>query len=473
MFVKGNGTQKVKNLYEKLNGYGNLDYYPFHMPGHKRNEKLGADGLPVSIDITEITGFDNLHHAEGIIKEEQEFAAKLYGADKSYFLVNGSTCGILAAISSVISEEDTLLIARNSHKSVYNAAFLRKAKLQYLQPNIHELGFPMAIEAGQVQKAFDDCPEIKAVVITSPTYEGMIADIESIAEICHAHKALLIVDEAHGAHLAFGEEKEKSAVHAGADIVVQSLHKTLPTLTQTAVLHVPKQENINVALLEQYLSIYQTSSPSYVLMASISKCLHSITLDDFDTYKERLDAFYHECKQFKHIKVFEDLTINQDKGKLIIYDQTGNVTGPELFEKLRDIYHLEFELSMQKYVLGMTSICDETRAFERLFLALAELDATIIPKKQVQQTYRLASLPQKEIELCEALLQETKTVRLVESPGKIVVEYIYIYPPGSPIIVPGECMNEGILGYIKECIQMGMNVQGLSDVTLETVKVLC
>ena len=202
------------------------DMYPFHMPGHKR--RLDCDINPYTYDITEIDGFDNLHAAEGIIKEAEERAAALWGAKSSFFLVNGSTCGILAALSAALPKKGHLLMARNSHKAAYHAAYLRELQVTYLYPVFTEFGIQGGILPEQVEAALEADESIEAVFLTSPTYDGIVSDIEKIAEIAHQHGIPLIVDEAHGAHLGFHPYFPKSAITLGADVVIQSLHKTLP-----------------------------------------------------------------------------------------------------------------------------------------------------------------------------------------------------------------------------------------------------
>ena len=268
------------SLYEQLNSYGHSDYVPFHMPGHKRQlrDTFLPAALPWQIDITEIDGFDNLHHAEGILKESMDLAASYYGTVKTLYSINGSTAGILSAISAVTKPGDTILVARNSHKSVYHGVFLRNLRPLYVYPQIDRgSGLACGYSPVEIQEMLITHSEIKAVVITSPTYEGVISDIGSIADMVHEKGIPLIVDEAHGAHLTVsrneGEYFPLSAIGQGADLVIQSLHKTLPALTQTAVLHVC-QTNLGkhteyAKEAARYMGIYQTSSPSYVLMASI------------------------------------------------------------------------------------------------------------------------------------------------------------------------------------------------------------
>ena len=279
--------EKQPGLLERLTEYAGSDAYPFHMPGHKRREI--PDGIPggfpdpYGIDITEIDGFDNLHHAEGILKDAMDEAAAIYGADRSWYLVNGSTCGILSAVFATTENGGRILTARNCHKAVYHAICLNRLEAEYLYPEeITEFGINGGIRAEDVRKALEKdamrcagnsgdvrgkITKIQAVLITSPTYEGVVSDIRAIADAAHEYGIPLIVDEAHGAHLEYAVQCHsfpKSALEYGADIVIQSLHKTLPCFTQTAILHV-KGKLVDQDRVSRYLSMFQTSSPSYLL----------------------------------------------------------------------------------------------------------------------------------------------------------------------------------------------------------------
>ena len=256
----------AEHLLEKLEEYSQSDYYPLHMPGHKRN--ISHFGDPFRLDITEIDGFDNLHHAEGVLLEAQQRAAALYGAEESFYLINGSTCGILAAISACTKRGGRILMGRNCHKAAYHGVFLNGLKAAYLYPETDFVrGINGAVTPETVRKALrEQHPE--AVFLTSPTYDGVVSDIRSIAEIVHKAGAILIVDEAHGAHFAMSPYFPESALSCGADLVINSLHKTMPSLTQTALLHV-QGKRVDRERLKMYLGIYQSSSPSYVLMAGM------------------------------------------------------------------------------------------------------------------------------------------------------------------------------------------------------------
>lgn len=365
-------------LDEKLREYASLDYYPFHMPGHKRTSL--ALGEPSHIDITEIDGFDDLHHETGILLEAEERAAKLWGAKRSFLLVNGSTCGILAAMSVLAERGSTVLIAENCHKSVRHGRELNDFREVPLAPIKTRFGIDGQISPEAVEQAFFDHPEARAVVLTSPTYEGIVSDIEAIAGIAHRHGALLLVDEAHGAHFGMHADLPKSAVTCGADLVVQSLHKTLPSLAQTAVLHLCT-DRVPERKLQRALDIFETSSPSYVLLASMDRCIRLLATERealFSDYLARLSEWYGSNADLKRVKILTDadLTKNEafarDKGKLVL--RAEHSSGRALMDTLRRVYHLELERAERDYAIAMTSICDTEDGFRRLTEALHELD---------------------------------------------------------------------------------------------------
>lgn len=369
-----------KSLYEKLKEYAVSSDYPFHMPGHKRTD-LGI-GEPSRIDITEIPGFDDLHCAKGIILESEKRAAALWGVKRSFFLVNGSTVGILSAISAAAEKGSRILVAENCHKSVRHACFLRDLEVSCLKTVKTRFGVPGQISPEELLRGFHEFPDAKTVVITSPTYEGILSDIRELSDITHRHGAILIVDEAHGAHLAFSKELPEPATALGADLVVESIHKTLPSLTQTALLHIVT-DRIPEDKIAQYLDIYETSSPSYVLLSSIDRCISILASEReamFSSYIERLNEFYRSCRDLKSFSVLTEDALNKeeafekDPGKIIIRPDIVGVTGNRLSECLREVYHLVAERAEEDYVIAMTSISDTKEGFLRLKVALHELD---------------------------------------------------------------------------------------------------
>ncbi len=461
-----------KTLTETLTHYSKSDYYPFHMPGHKRNSPLFLSDA-FSIDITEINGFDNLHHPEGLLKSRMEDAAKVYHADASYFLVNGSTCGILSAISAVANPGDTILIARNSHKSVYHAAYLRQLHLIYLYPeSIPGCEINGGISPEKLKQQLIQSPEVKAVFLTSPTYEGIVSDITAIAKIVHLFQIPLIVDEAHGAHFGFCDAFPKSAITQGADLVIQSLHKTLPALTQTALLH-QKGNLVSATRLKKFLSIYQTSSPSYLLMASIDHCLSILENQTnlIQDYADKLTTVRNELSTYHPIslevinKNKETAVFNVDNSKLLLTCRRHFLSGKTLYEILQDTYHLQCEMYMGSYVLAMTSCMDTEEGFIRLLSAVKEINQTLElqnlpsvsnPPIQLQQ-FQLKTV----LSLAESEQYPSIWVPLAEAQDKISADFIYLYPPGIPFVVPGECFSKTVLQQILWYQKQGFEILGI------------
>jgi len=427
------------------------DIYPFHMPGHKRTRFDDESEIIAAIrdiDITEITGFDDLHKPEGLILQLLDRLSRVFGSEESRILVNGSTGGILSAISSVCTAEDKIIIARNSHKAAYNAIMLRQAKPVFIYPETdNKSGIYSSLTAAKIEAAAEENPDAKAIFITSPTYEGIISDIKGIADLAHKKGMLLIVDEAHGAHLGFDKYAiEKygmdSAIHQGADIVVQSLHKTLPCFTQTSVIHFKKDLSCKDELL-RYLSIYQTSSPSYIFMAGVDNCLDVIESrgkELFSQYINDLEDFYEKSEGFKSIYVKRPEKKPYDIGKIVIASDIEGLTGSVIKDILRIKYHLEMEMAGQNYALAMTSIMDSKEGLNRLLSALEDMN------EHLADIERYSGSTAKRI--------ETSNIKA----GDICDRYIYAYPPGIPIIIPGERFDENILDGIERLQNSGIDL---------------
>lgn len=560
-------------LYEKLAAYGASDFYAFHMPGHKR--LMGKFENPFQIDITEIDGFDDLHHPEanGVLTEAQSRAARVFGAEETHFLVNGSTAGILSAISGCTKYGGTLLMARNCHRSAYHGAELRGSKTVYLYPQyIPELGINGAILPEDVENALQksiiekkqqangkigkdsggDREEnqnrnqtaIQAVMIVSPTYDGVCSDVRRIAGICHRYGVPLIVDQAHGAHFPFSEYFPEDAVRAGADVVIHSVHKTLPSMTQTALLHV-QGEIVNRERIRKFLSIYQSSSPSYVLMASIDACVDLIERDGeelFERHTRELRAFRENCRDLKWLylagldsekdgtwqseaKTAEfGQTADFDRSKLLISARKANragagLTGEELSRMLREGYHIQMEMSGPDYVVAIAGIADSEEGFRRLAEALHGIDLDISGKiknksvvrknrnirtKSVEKTQdrlktnQTENINEKEIPdgvksytkvsdksnalprlesvltISEAAEAESVSRPLKACEGAVAGIYVYLYPPGIPVLAPGEQVTAELLERIEKWLEAGYDVHGLEadSVGVPTLKIL-
>ncbi|MCM1257127.1 MAG: aminotransferase class V-fold PLP-dependent enzyme [Roseburia sp.] len=467
-------------LLDKLDQYGESDFYPFHMPGHKRAELDFPN--PYKIDLTEVEGFDNLHHPKKILRIAQNKAANLYNSKKTYYLINGSTCGILAAVSAGTKRGDKILISRNAHKSVYHALYLNSLVGIYVDPVVTSQGIQGVIPPEAVEENLKENPDVKAVLVTSPTYEGIVSDISSIAEIVHRRGIPLIVDEAHGAHFGFSKYFPETAVHLGADVVIQSLHKQFPSFTQTALLHL-NSDLIKEREIEKFLGIFETSSPSYILMAGMEKCIRLIDekkAELFNNYEKKLIDFYNRAEKLHYIKVLgpEDFNAREcflkDASKLVISVKDTNMTGRELYNLLLEKYHLQMEMESGFYVLGMTSIMDREEGFFRLSKALEEIDKTLREeKKDISEVIKNVYLPkEKKMELFGAMEEETKVVSFDEAAGKISGAMVSLYPPGIPVLLPGEKITKDFIKNVRECQKLGLNVQGIADIFNERIDVI-
>ena len=473
------------NLYDRLLQYQSSEMYPFHMPGHKRRKDDFAN--PFLIDITEIEGFDNLHHAEGILKDAQDRAAALYHSEETYFLVNGSTCGILAAVSACMTRGGKIIMARNCHKAAYHAAYLRGLDIEYLYPEKEDIfGINGGIHEDIVEKALEEFQDIQAVMITSPTYDGVVSNVEKIAQIVHRKGIPLIVDEAHGAHFGFHEYFPKSSVEMGADLVIHSLHKTLPSLTQTALLHV-NGNRVDRECLRRFLDIYQTSSPSYVFMAGMDSCVCLLEKrggELFESLRRNLEVFYKQTESLGCIYLANHGLMGKsgihdfDRSKLVISARNAGFTGNQLANLLRNRYHLELEMAGGSYGLALTSISDTEEGFLRLSEALKEIDACLenkIEKNTEKSTLTIEDIVIKNEVWCrihEALESPGESVLLEKAEGKICREFVYLYPPGIPMLVPGEIISREVLGKIRRLVREGYSVQGMADYSAEHIQVM-
>ena len=471
------------NLYDALTQYSSTDAYPFHMPGHKRRAAHLCD--PALIDITEIDGFDNLHHAEGILKEAQERAAALYGSSETHFLVNGSTAGILSAIGACTRPGSCLLMARSSHRSAYNAAALNRVRTAWLYD---------PVDPAQVEAALEKQTDVCALFLTSPSYDGVVCDVERIAQIAHNRGVILIVDEAHGAHFGMHPCFPESSVKLGADLVIHSLHKTLPALTQTALLHVngPLADRRRLRYL---LSVYQTSSPSYVLMASMDQCIRLLSEQKdtlFAAYADRLWRFYERTKLSHY-----SFRRTDDPSRILICPPAGfcsalsdGTAAMQLYHTLRERFHLQPEMVSPSHVLMLSSVCDDEEGFRRLSDALLTLDrefAAGIKARHVSKSCPHAIAPEASFPpsgrqsgespqtcctIAAALEERTQAVPFSDSAGYVSAEFLMRYPPGVPLLVPGERITEAIIRRTELLQKCGYSMQGMEDHSLRQIRVI-
>ena len=493
-------------LLDQIEIYSREGAYPFHMPGHKRNVKGAAPFFAqwFERDLTEIPGTDDLHAPEGILKEAQDRAAVLYGARQSFFLVNGSTAGVLAAISATVSKGGTILMQRASHRSAYHAVLLRDLKVRYLygrQAECKKAGnIGLGVDTEEVREAVERDPRIEAVFLTSPSYDGFSSDVSGIAAYLHTRNIPLIVDAAHGAHLGFSEHFPKSALQCGADAVVMSVHKTLPAPTQTALLHLGS-DRVSAERIQRFLSVYQTSSPSYLLMAAIDDCVDRVAKwdasvwQDFYERRKQLSDRLHRLKQTGIWDCFgrscvpglEDAQAEEipqrdmpEPGKLLVFAQDGK-SGVALGEWLAS-EGVQCEMALPAYVLLICTVCDTEEGYEKLAETLEKLDRkpeTIYHGRAVCENSDANRSEEAEVSviredhlhgntaedaemtIAEAAELPAEKIRLSEAEGHISAGFVSVYPPGQPLLVPGERITERKVKELEELLQQGAAVQGL------------
>lgn len=508
---------KYNDILSKLDKYKDENIVPMHMPGAKRNKELielymGDMGNPYEKDITEINGFDNMHNAETIIKDAFDEAAELYGADESWYLVNGSTAGNMSAICGVTHKNDVVIMARNCHISVYNAVILNELNPVYIYPEYdEEYGYYKGITLKEIKVIVDkyssdhDRNDIKAVILTSPTYEGNVSDIKSIAEYLHQYNIPLIVDEAHGAHFNFSESFPQSAVKSGADVVINSVHKTLPSLTQTAIMHI-NYGIVDVERIRRYWNIYQSTSPSYILMSSIARSLSIVKNDGdklFAEYVDKLTILRNGLSELKHIRLIN----TDDISKLVL----GYKDAKWLYDTLFYKYKIQLEMSSIKYVIAMTSIFDSQEYYDRFLAALKEIDEEIdesiskydredilnskvdkdldnrfnsihngeadnrlnyssinnqdngnkinVADFRDEQALTIAqAFNRRDLSGCDEIQMNNEKIY-----GKISGESVYVYPPGIPILCPGEVITRKIIAILEAAGEAGLEVVGVKE----------
>lgn len=496
-------------LINRLAAYARSDMYPFHMPGHKRrtgpedsfmNSCVDSFTNPFAVDITEIEGFDNLHHPEGILKDSMKWAADVYGADQTYYMINGSTGGILAAVCGSVPRGGRILVSRNCHKSVYHGICLNQLKTSYVYPQeIEGLGIQGGITAEDVDRMLNRYMDTQAVLIVCPTYDGIVSDIEAIARIVHRAGLPLIVDEAHGAHFRYDAMFPASALDLGADVVIQSVHKTLPSLTQTALLHIKCNRPdggcyADRERIDRYIHMVQSSSPSYVLMASIENSIYQMEQTDMAPYGKQLHKLRRRLGQMRHLRLADTGLIGQagirdlDISKIVVStrgtclypaeDGLTGFTGAQLDDILRREYHLEMEMCGADYVTAITTVMDSGEGLERLGDALTRIDSQLTDAgykpdgRSGNQKSVYSMRCDTAMSMGEAMEEKMASVGLEDSAGCISGEFVYIYPPGIPIVAPGEWISRPILEVILEYRDKGLPVQGPADQSLRTIRVV-
>ncbi len=461
-------------ILDKLLEIGEKNAYPLHMPGHKRNMRFMPYDFR-TMDVTETGETDNLHDPKDIIAKSQEAMAELLGADESFYMVNGGSGANIAAVLGCCKPGDTVLVSSGCHKSIYSALILSGVKPVYISPQMTEESLCASISIRDMFRAFDEY-DIKAMIVTSPTYEGFTSDIKTIADIVHKHSSILIVDECHGSHFVFSDTFPRPALSQGADIVINSWHKTLPCLNQAAVLSV-KSERVDRERIRQAVSMINTTSPSYPIMASIDYARHTLTTDKnlFTAYIRTLKEARSELAHCKVLKLVNDSI----KGQGDIFDidisrftimVRADLTGNDLAKILLEKYNIQIELAGAHHIVALSSVADDPRGIKKFVKAIRDID-----KKLERKYIDKLPLDMKPVRRCvmtpsDVFYAEKETIDLSESEGRIPAGIIMPYPPGIPIVALGERITAADIEKIGILERYGINIAGIENNKIAVVK---
>lgn len=462
--------------------YNEKNLLPLHMPGHQRKRDMGA-ALPYAYDYTEVEELDNLHAPEGILQEAMNRTAAYYGCSDCFYLVNGSSSGLQAGIFTLLEEGDEVVVARNCHRSVFYALSLRKAKIHFLLPEFWEdFSCFGSVSLKEVERLLREFPKSKALIITSPSYEGVVSDVEGIARLCHENGLSLLVDEAHGAHFSpkRGTSFPESAISLGADLVVQSPHKTLCSLTQSAWI-LGKGQRYSREKLSFYLSVFQTTSPSYPLMLSLEKATTLLERERealFARWKEVMIGFREKARTLSYFSFLwekEEACFAMDFTKIFLraLGIPRLRLGKDLARLLREDYGIESEMHSGENLLLMTGPFISEDELDRLFIALKDIERRFGEEKGKPLRSKLLSSALYQISIADNTLQileglkEGEELNLRDGEGRICLEYLSLYPPGIPLLFPGEKLTaekiQGIEALEKEGIELQYSRHGQGE----------
>ncbi len=481
-------NQDETPLFDALMEYVNRETVPFHVPGHKKGVGVDAEfknfmGInPFKIDVTVFKLVDSLHHPTGPIKEAQALAADAYGADATFFSIHGTSGAIQAMIMSVVGEGDTIIVPRNVHKSVTAGIILSGAIPVYMQPELDKtLGIANGVLPETVEKTLKENPHAKAVLIINPTYYGVATDLKRIAEIVHSYDIPLIVDEAHGPHLKFSDKLPMSAMEAGADLCSQSTHKIIGALTQGSLLHV-RTRYVDIERVQAIMNLLQTTSPSYILMASLDTARRQIALNGHELLEYAIGLAEYARDKINQIPGFysygKELLGNPgvyaiDPTKLCITCRDLGITGFDLDMILANKYHIQVELSDLYNVLAVGSFGDTKDSLDKLIAALTEISAEYMNQaKRKSDFLDIPEIPKQVLIPREAFNGQKTSVLLENSVGQVSGEFLMAYPPGIPVLCPGEVITEEIVRYVNDLKKTGLYVQGTEDPKVESIKVV-
>lgn len=480
-------------LLTAMQQYVNDNVVPFHTPGHKMGKGmhasletiLGRDTL--ALDLALMHELDDLHEPHGCIKEAQDLASALYGADHSYFVVNGTTGGIYAMILAIAGPKDKIIVPRNAHRSIIGGVILSGATPVFMHPEIDmELGLAMGVTPETVERTVKEHPDAKGVLIINPTYYGVATDIKKIVEIVHRHNMCVIVDEAHGPHLKFGDTLPLQALDAGADICAQSTHKIIGAMTQCSMVHC-RAGRINVPRLKAMLQLVQSTSPNYILMASLDVARMQMATQGRELVERSIALAQWVREQVNTIpglycfgadRVGRPGVFSLDPTKVTVTVKGLGLTGAEAERILRQRYHIQAELSDMYNLLFLITMGDTQQEATLLVDALRDMadcytqGGCLPAMSDVFAANGYPAQPEQALSPRRALFGESCQVPFEEATGRICAEIVTFYPPGIPILCPGERISQDTINYCRSLQAAGMHISGPEDYTLTTIKVL-
>lgn len=471
-------------LYEAMREYRNNRVVKFDVPGHKggRGNKILSDFLGegcLKNDVNSMRPLDNLCHPVSVIKEAQELAADAFGAASSLFIVNGATGAVQAMIMSVCKSGDKIILPRNVHRSAINALVVCGAVPVYVNPGVNgELGIPLGMTPEEVELAIVQNPTAKAVLVNNPTYYGICSDLKKIVEIAHRHGLLVLCDEAHGTHFYFGEGLPVSGMAAGADMAAVSVHKTGGSLTQSAILLMA--DTVNPDYVRQVINLTQTTSASYLLMVSLDLARQNLALHGKEFYAKTVEFSEYARREINAIGGYyafgEELCNGRefyafDTTKLSVHTRAMGLAGIEVYDLLRDEYDIQIEFGDIGNILAIITGGDRAQDIERLVSALSEIKR-LYGRSPVGLFDHEYINPTVDMPPQAAFYAKRVSLPINETAGRVCGEFVMCYPPGIPILAPGERITRDILDYIAYAKEKGCSLTGPQDMNVEYLEVV-
>ena len=477
-------NQHKAPIYDALSALKQMRIVPFDVPGHKRGrgnpelrDFIGQSCM--NIDVNSMKPLDNLCHPVSVIKEAEELAAQAFGASQVFFMVNGTSSAVQAMILAACKKDEKIILPRNVHRSVINAIILNGAVPIYINPEVNtQLGIALGMSYSSIEKAIKDNPDAKAILVNNPTYYGICSNLGAITKLAHKHNMLVLVDEAHGTHFYFGENLPTSSISVGADFAAVSMHKSGGSLTQSSFLLLGP--HVNAGYVRQIINLTQTTSGSYLLLSSLDLSRKHMALNGKEIFSRVCELVQYARDEINKIPgyyAFASELINGDSifdfdiTKLSIHTLDTGLSGIEVYDILRDEYDIQVEFGDIGNLLAYISIGDRKQDIERLISAFADISRRYKGDKAGMMNREYIS-PELVINPQKAFYSPKRSVPIFESTGYVCCEFVMCYPPGIPILAPGEMITHDIVEYIRYAKEKGCLLTGPEDMTIERINVL-